>query len=112
MITYHFYTYSNLCIESYKYAADVFLKTVPIVWRVLPTLGGIINKWNLFAENKEYKILYYTIKNGVKTLGKYFNLVQMSPAHIVNICMFSSCWLVVYTDICLKILTLLQRIHI
>ena len=87
-------------------------KTVPMVWRVLPALEGIIDKWNAFAENKEYKILHYAIKNGVKTLEKYFNLVQMSPVHIVNICMFSSCWLVVYTDICLKTLTLLQRMHI
>ena len=50
-------------------------ETVPMVWRVLPTLEGIIDKWNAFAENKEYKILHYTIKNGVKTLEKYFNLV-------------------------------------
>ena len=87
-------------------------KTVSMIWRVLLTLKGIIDKWNTFAENKEYKILHYAIKNGVKTLEKYFNLVQMSPVHIVNICMFSSCWLVVYTDICLKTLILLQRIYI
>ncbi|KAG2739437.1 hypothetical protein P692DRAFT_20755601, partial [Suillus brevipes Sb2] len=58
----------------------------PKIWRILPSYEDLLAKWRELSADLRMVTLWPAIEAGIKSLERYYNKTDNSPAHNVPMC--------------------------
>jgi hypothetical protein len=61
----------------------------PSLWKVIPGLEQLMVNLGKMAREPKYARISHAIHAGIEILEKYYNKLDSSPAHVLNICSYS-----------------------